>query len=457
MTSYTNEVFRLLRLFYPILISQVAQTAMGLIDTVMAGQVSARDLAAISVASSFWLPVMLVVYGTLIALTPIIAHLSGARKEDQINFELQQGVWVAIPACILAMLTLYYSPFLIGFMNIDQVLLEKTIGYLHAILWGLPGLAGFILLRNLIEGRSKTKPTMIISILGLLANIPLNYLFIYGFGPIPQMGSVGCGVATAIVLWIMFSIGLIYVYFEKSYHTLNLGKTLYGPQWSAIQRILSLGLPIALAIFFEVTLFSVVGVLITPLGPTVVAGHQVAFNISNMIFTLPMSIGLALTIRVGHSLGEEKFYQAKIATQTGLMIGVIVATVCASITYFSRESIADLYSNDKAVISIAAHLLLFSCMYQIFDAIQVIAAHALRGYKDTRVILTITFTSYWCVGLPIGIILGLTDLIMPAMGAQGFWIGFICGLLCAAFLFLLRLRFIFHKHEPMPQPTYQTT
>lgn len=444
--DYSIEIQRIFRLFYPILMAQVAQSAMSMVDTVMAGQVSPRDLAAIAVATSFWLPIGLVVYGTLIALTPIIARLHGAKKEHEINFEMQQGAWIALPISLITMLILYHSTFFLQFVDIDAVLLEKTVGYLHAILWGIPGLAGYVLLRNLIEGMSETKPTMVISLLGLGLNIPINYLFIYGAGPIPAMGAIGCGIATAIVFWLMFAMAIAYIAYSKRYQHLDLCQVFYPPQWTPIKRILKLGLPIAFAICFEVSLFTVVGVLIAPLGPIIVAGHQVAFNISSMIFTVPLSLGMAITIRVGHSLGEGKTEQAQHATLTALLLATGTAIFSASCTLLFRESIADLYSNNRDVILFASHLLLFAAAYQIFDAVQVVAAHALRGYKDTQIILAITFTAYWLIGFPIGYTLSFTDWLTPAMGAQGFWIGFICGLTSSAILLLWRLRFIFQRY-----------
>lgn len=455
MTDYMNETRRLMRLFYPILMAQIAQTAMTTIDTLMAGQVSARDLAAISVATSFWLPMGLLVYGILIALTPVIAQLHGAKKDQKIAFELYQGIWIAVPTSIVTMLVLYHCPVILQFIDIDDILMEKTTGYLHAVLWGVPGIAGYILLRNLIEGMSETKPTMIISLIGLLCNIPANYVFIYGAGPIPAYGGVGCGIATAIVFWIMLISSLIYVAVAQRYRYLDLTKTFYRPDWQAIQRILKLGLPIAFSIFCEVSLFTVVSVLIAPLGPIIVAGHQVAFNVSNLIFTLPLSLGLAVTIRVGHSLGEQKPIQAKIATHTALFWSVVMASITACLTLLLRENIADWYSNNQDVIAVAAHLLLFSAAYQVSDGVQVVIAHALRGYKDTQIIFVITLVSYWCIGFVVGATLGLTDWIVPAMGAQGFWIGFICGLSSAAILLGFRLRTIFSRFDQSAHPHAQ--
>jgi len=210
-------------------------------------------------------------------------------------------------------------------------------------------------------------------------------------------------------------------------------------------RIFKLGFPIALALFCEVTLFTLVALLLSPLGSQIVASHQVALNFSSLIFMLPLSLGFAVTIRVGHSIGEKEPDRARIATLTGLGIGLMLALLTALFTVLAREWIAEQYSQDAMVIALASHLMLFAAIYQLSDTVQVVSSGALRGYKDTRMIFFITMLAYWGLGLPTGVILGLTDWICPKMGPAGFWIGFIVGLTSAALLFGVRLRLIFRR------------
>ncbi|GAM56822.1 multidrug and toxin extrusion family efflux pump ydhE [Vibrio ishigakensis] len=164
------------------------------------------------------------------------------------------------------------------------------------------------------------------------------------------------------------------------------------------------------------TLFAVVALLVSPLGPIVVAAHQIAINVSSMVFMLPMSIGNAVSIRVGHKLGEEDTEGAKISTHVGLLLGLGLAAVTAVITVLFREQITDLYTDNRAVTAISVQLLLFAAVYQFSDSVQVVAAGALRGYKDMRSIFNRTFLSYWVIGLPSGYILGSTDWIVEPMG-----------------------------------------
>ena len=445
MQRFLTESRHLARLATPILVAQVAQTAMTLVDTIMAGQVSATDLAAVAVASSFWLPIILFVQGLVMAMTPIIAQLNGARKQHDIPAAVFQGCWLGAIAILPTMMVLYYSPLLLVWMEVEPELALKTTGFLHAIMWGIPAYTFYQLLRNYTEGLSHTLPTMFIGFIGLMLNIPLNYIFINGKLGMPALGSVGCGVASALVFWAMFICMLIYVRYSHYYRQCRLFQHWVTPDWSKIGRIFKLGIPISLALFCEVTLFTLVALLLAPLGAQIVASHQIALNFSSLIFMLPLSLGFAVTIRVGHSIGEQEPAQARIATLTGLGVGLMLALGTALFTVLARSWIADQYSNDASVIALAAYLMLFAAVYQLSDTVQVVASSALRGYKDTKAIFFITMVAYWGLGLPTGIILGLTDWICPKMGPEGFWIGFIVGLSSAALLLGVRLSIIFRR------------
>ncbi|EOD53495.1 multidrug resistance protein NorM [Aeromonas molluscorum 848] len=418
---------------------------MNFVDTVMAGQVSAVDLAAVSVASSFWLPVILLVQGIIMALTPIVSQLNGARKRNEVRPAVHQAFWLALIVTPIAMLALYVSPLALQYMNVDPVMADKTAGYLHAILWGLPAFAMFQVLRNFSEGLSHTVPTMVIGFVGLAVNIPANYIFIHGHFGMPALGGVGCGVATAIVLWAMLLAMILYVKFSSHFRKIALFASLCRPNGSRIWRLFRLGFPIAMAIFCEVTLFTVVALMLAPFGAEIVASHQIALNFSSLVFMLPLSIGVGVTIRVGHSIGEGLPDHARVAARTGLMLGIAVAAGTAALTVLLREQIAAIYTEDMNVITLAALLLFFAAIYQISDSVQVIAAAALRGYKDTQAIFYITIVAYWGLGLPSGMILGLTDWVVPRMGPQGFWVGFIIGLTGAALMLGARLKVIYGR------------
>ncbi|MGQ8774702.1 MATE family efflux transporter [Serratia sp. NA_112.1] len=444
MQKYLIEARSLLALAIPVIIAQISQTAMGVVDTIMAGAYSATDMAAVAVGTSIWLPAILFGHGLLLALTPVIAQLNGAGRRDRIAHQVRQGFWLAAAVSMLVIIVLYNSKFVIDMMhNIDPQLADKAVGYLHAIMWGAPGYLFFQVLRGQCEGLSKTKPGMVIGFLGLLVNIPINYIFIYGKFGMPELGGIGCGVATGSVYWFMFLAMRWYVKRTPSQRDIlpHEGSNL-RPDWSAMKRLFGIGLPVALALFFEVTLFAIVALLVSPLGIVSVAGHQIALNFSALMFVLPLSLGVSATIRVGYRLGEGSVEGARIAAYAAIAVGIAMACCTALFTATFREQIALLYNDSPAVVAMASHLMLLAAIYQISDSIQVIGSGILRGYKDTRSIFFITFIAYWILGLPSGYVLALTDILVPAMGPSGFWIGFIIGLTFAAIMMAMRMRWL---------------
>ncbi|GBU11571.1 multidrug efflux system transporter [Enterobacterales bacterium] len=441
--KYLTEARVLLALAIPVILAQIAQTSMGVVDTIMAGGVSATDMAAVAVGTSIWLPAILFGHGLLLALTPTVAQLNGAGRRDKIAHQIQQGFWLASGVSVLIIAVLYHCDQIIGLMhNIDPQLKTKAIGYLHAIMWGAPGYLFFQVLRVQCEGLSKTKPGMVFGFIGLLVNIPVNYIFIYGKFGAPALGGVGCGVATGTVYWVMFLMMRYYVkraYFMKD---IVAPSQFAKPDWVTLKRLIGLGLPIGLALFFEVTLFAIVALLVSPLGIVAVASHQIALSLGSVMFVIPLSLGMASTIRVGSRLGESSIEGAKVAAYTSIFTGIVIACISASLSVLFRTQIAGLYNDNPEVITLASSLMLLAAVYQISDAIQVIGTGVLRGYKDTRSIFYITFVAYWVLGLPVGYTLGLTDYIVPAMGPSGFWWGFILGLTFAALMVTLRIRWI---------------
>nr|WP_217271647.1 MATE family efflux transporter [Pantoea stewartii] len=431
----------MLALAIPVILAQVAQTAMGFVDTIMAGAVSATDMAAVAVGTSIWLPAILFGHGVLLALTPTIAQLNGSGRRERIAEQIRQGFWLAFFLSLLIMLVLWNAGYFIRSMHdIDPLLAEKAEGYLHALLFGAPGYLFFQVMRNQCEGLSKTKPGMVLGFLGLMLNIPLNYVFIYGHFGMPALGGVGCGVATASVYWAMFICMRFWVRRMRSMQDIRPEQRWSSPSAAILKRLAGLGLPVALALFFEVTLFAVVALLVSPLGIVNVAGHQIALNFSSLMFVLPLSLGVATTIRVGYRLGQGSTEQARVSAWTAQGVGVSMAVLTAIFTVTFRHHIAQLYNDNPDVVTLAAQLMMLAAIYQISDSIQVIGSGILRGYKDTRSIFFITFIAYWLLGLPSGYILALTDWVVPRMGPAGFWCGFIVGLTSAAVMMLWRVR-----------------
>lgn len=432
------ELKKLFHLMIPILLTQFSQAGFGLIDTIMAGHISATDLAAIAVGVGLWIPIMLLFSGIMIATTPLVAEANGARAPEKIAIIARQSLWVALILGIIAALILQLMPFLLPILGVPAVLLPKASLFLHAIALGMPAVTMYAALRGYSEAIGHPRPVTAISLLALLLLIPLNFIFMYGIGPIPALGSAGCGFATAILQWIMFFALAAYVFKGKAYQTTQIftGWEKIDPYW--VKRILQLGCPIGLAIFFEVSIFSTAAIVLSPLGETLVAAHQVAISVTSQLFMIPMSLAIALTIRVGTYYGEKNWAAMRKVQYLGLITGTIFAVVTMLLIWFFRADIVAIYTTDYAVAEVAMYLLLFAIAYQLMDAWQVSAAGCLRGMQDTQGPMWITMISYWVIAFPAGVYLAR----FTQMQAAGVWVGLIIGLTVACILLLSRLYMI---------------
>ncbi len=438
MTVVRNTRFELKKLFHlmlPILLTQFSQAGLGLIDTIMAGRISATDLAAISVGVGLWIPVMLLFSGIMIATTPLVAEANGARTPEKIATITRQSLWVALVLGVIAGLILQLMPPLLPILGVPESLIPKASLFLHAIGLGMPAVTLYAALRGYSEAIGHPRPVTAISLVSLLALIPLNYIFMYGFGPIPAMGSAGCGFATSILQWLMLIALVIHILRSSSYQKTQPLKQYekINPVW--VKRILKLGLPIGLAIFFEVSIFSTASIILSPLGEQIVAAHQIVMSVTSVLFMIPMSLALALTIRVGTYYGEKNWASMRKVQLLGLATATVLAAITMLLMWLFRPEIIDFYTYDTGVKEIAMYLIWFAIAYQLMDALQISAAGCLRGMQDTKGPMWITMIAYWLIAFPVSIYLTR----YTTVAAPGVWVGLIVGLTVACVLLLWRL------------------
>lgn len=437
--SFRDELRALGLLLGPILVSQLAQAAFGFVDTVMAGQASPLDLAAVALGASLWLPLMLLTTGILLATTPLVAAARGRRDHAEIPHIAHQALWLGLVIGTGGALLLHFVHPVFDLLDTPAHLRVLTARFLAAIAWGLPATALFAVLRNYCEGMGKPLPVTLVSLAGLLLLIPFNYVLIHGKLGLPRLGGVGCGVASAIVAWLMLAMLLAYVLRSPHFAEVRLLHARSHPEPARLWRFLKLGLPIGIAIFFEVSVFAIVAILISPLGELQVAGHQIALSLTSLLFMFPLSFAFCMTIRVGHAYGRGDLAAIRHTRRVGIIALAAFATLSAGFLVLARFSLTALYTDNPEVRLLAADLLLFAAAYQIVDALQVGAAGSLRGLHDTRGPMVMTLVAYWAVALPVGYALGLTTLTGERHGPYGFWTGLVLGLTVAAVLLNHRL------------------
>ena len=435
-----QEARNLVFLAVPVFLGQIAQIAMSFVDTVVAGRAGAVDMAAVAVATSFWIPGTMFGQGLIMAITPLVAQSLGAGNRMESRHFLRQGLWLAAAISLLLMAVfLVISKTITLWGTMDALLAKKTSEYLFAVLWGVPALMLFVVQRCFLEGHGRTRPAMVAGFVGLALNVPLNIIFVFGKFGLPAMGAAGCGLATAILFWFMAA---SMMFFGR--HTDRAALAVEKPSPAILRRMVRIGLPGAFAMLNETAAFALIALIISPLGVTSVAGHQIAINVSAFVWMCPFSIGAASTIRIGTLLGAGDIAGARRVRLTALTITIAMACVLAVLIYLIRYPVAALYNDDAAVIQMASLLLICEVFYQFPDGVQTNTLCALRGWNDTQAIFCISFIAYWIISLPLGWVLCMTDILTSEpLGVLGFWIALIFGLSAAGLLYLIRI----HKLE----------
>lgn len=444
---FAREAFTILRLAGPLVANNLAMAGMNFADTVMAGRLGTSDLAAVAVGGSAWMMVFLLGLGVLMAVSPSVAHAYGAGRWSAVGGYLRQALWLSQALALGCFLLLGQAGAILGFIGVDPAILPRTAGYLGAIGWGLPAIFAFLCLRFMTEGVGWTRPIMYSAAVGLVVNVFGNWVLMWGNLGFPAMGAVGCGAASAIAMWSMFAVMLLYVTRQRRYAQFSLWAGFERPRAATQKELLALGIPIAGSVEAEAGLFGAVALLMGTLGAVQVAAHQVAINYAATMFMVPLAFHSATTIRVGQALGRGGAEEARRSGFAGIAICGLFMLGSATVLFFAREHIAAFYTADPVVQSLAASLLGMAMIFQVSDGLQVGAAGALRGFKDTRVPLFLNVASYWLVAFPMAWYAG----VHARLGPQAVWLALIAGLSLAAILLNLRFALISRPaRRPLP-------
>jgi len=441
------ELARLATLAAPLVVNNLALAGMGFADTVMAGRLGAADLAAVAVGQSIWMVALLLAMGVLMALSPITAHAWGARRPRQVGEHWRQAVWLALLLSLLVLGLVRLSPPLLAWVGVDPVIVPLTLDYIYMIAWGAPAICLYLTLRFMSEGVGRTGPIMLVALVGLVVNVFGNWVFMFGNLGAPAMGAEGCALASALTMGVMLAVMATVAGRHRPFRAYRLFARLDPPRPRALLAMLALGVPISVSVVAEAGLFSVAALMMGMLGAATVAGHQIAMNYSATMFMVPLALASATTIRVGQALGSGQRAQARFRAYTGmgLCVSFMACSAIALITF--RGEIVSLYTTDATVAQVAVTLLGMAALFQVVDGLQVGAAGALRGYRDTRIPMLLCVVSYWLIGFPLAWTLG----VHLALGPQYLWIGLVAGLTAAALLLSLRLRRVSLRPEALAQ------
>lgn len=429
-----QEVSNLLKIGVPVIIAQLLQMSMSFVDTVMAGRLSPEDLAAVAVGSSILLPFIVLCLGCMMAVTPIVAQNVGARRFKQIGKNARQVLWLSQILALPSFFLLWHLDFAFPIIGVTEEIVPIATGYLKAISWGIFPAYAFGALRYFNEGLSVTRPAMYIAGIGLMVNIPANYVLMFGKLGFPQLGAIGTGYASAIVFTVMFIAMLWFTVDFEAYKRFDIFGKFRLPEKKYLGELLRIGIPIGVSSTMEVSMFAIVSLLVSTISTVAIAGHQVAINFASMAFMIPFGLSVAISARVGQSIGRKRPKEARFRGFVGVGVASCIMTLSALFIYLFPEAISSIYTDDKAVTEVAVQLLLMAAIFQLSDGLQVSGFGALRGLKDTKIPMYVNLVAYWLIGIPVAYYLGF----IADFGAQGLWMGLIAGLTVAGILHNLR-------------------
>ena len=445
--NYFQESRALLRLAGPLIVNNLSIAGMQFADAVMAGRLGAEALAAVAVGGSVWFLGFTVCLGLMMAISPIAARHYGAGEQSMIGRYTRQGLWlsVVLGLTIFSLSQLFVDEILL-FIGIDAGFRDLTIGYVRAIVFGAPAICAFLALRFTTEGIGFTRPIMYTSLFALVCNVFLNWVLMYGKLGAPAYGAIGCGMASATTMWLMLVVLAAYVFFKPIYRPLGIFSRVAPIRLPELKEILALGTPIAVTITAEAGLFSAVSILVGTRGADVTAAHQIALNFAATMFMIPLALSAATTVRIGHALGAGNSAAARMGGWTGILMCIVFMSCSAAFLLLFRDIVVGLYIDDAAVTQIAISLLLMAAVFQIADGVQIGAAGALRGYKDTRMPMVINTFSYWVLGFPLAYLAAITYRAPPSY----IWGGFVLGLTVAAVLLTARFEGLSKRALALP-------
>jgi MATE family multidrug resistance protein len=429
--GWREQVKSLLRLGGPLIVNNLAVAGMQFADAVMAGRLGADALAAVAVGGSVWFLGFSFCLGLLMAISPIAARHFGAGNKALIGRYTRQGIYLGLGmGAVLILVAQFAVAPLLDIIGIDSEFRGLTVGYVGAIMFGAPGIFIFLALRFTTEGIGHTRPIMFTSLFALVCNVFLNYVLMFGKFGAPAMGVVGCGAASAITMWLVAAALGAHMLFSRHYRPFEIFSRVAPLRTPVLREIVLLGIPIAITITAEAGLFSAVSILMGTRGTEITAAHQIAINFSATMFMIPLALSSATTIQVGQLIGAGKLQSARTSGAVGIGLCAFFMSLSAIFLLIFRDAVVSLYTDDTAVRGIAISLLLMAAIFQIADGMQIGAAGALRGYKDTRFPMAVNMFAYWALAFPLAFLAAITFKAPP----NYIWGGFVVGLGVAAIL-----------------------
>ena len=437
--SFTHSLRRIVPLAWPVLVGQVSVLAFSTVDTVLVARTSTEDLAALAVGGAAYITIFIGLMGVVLALSPIVGRLHGAKQLVEAGAQLHQAVWLALGLSVLGCALLAFPAPFLALSHASPEVSAKVRGYLMALAVALPASLLFTAFRAFNTAVSRPKAVMLLQLGTLGLKVPLSMALVAGMPSlgVPALGVLGCGVATAITMWLQVGAGVLLLRHDPFYAQFQLPKArrLAPPNRAALMALLRLGVPIGLSVLIEVTAFSFMAIFIARLGNTPVAGHQLAMNLVSLLFMMPMALSNATSTLVAQSIGARDLRGARRLAWHGWQFTLGIAAVLGMAIFLAREPVVRLYTDNPAVLAAALPLLAWLALFHPADAMQTFAAFVLRAWHIATLPMVIYAVALWGAGLGGGYLLAFAPYGNPPMalrGAVGFWTASTVGLVLAS-------------------------
>lgn len=428
------ELAAMTRLAMPIVLAQVGLMSMGVVDTVMVGRVSAAALAAVALGNLYYFTVSIAAAGTLYVLDPLVSQAAGARDARRIALGVQRGLVLAVLLAAPTALLLWPVRIVLALFRQPPELIELATSYVRISIVGVLPFLGFVVLRQSLQALHRVRAVVAVVVVGNLLNAALNWVLVFGHLGVEPMGVAGSAWATAASRWAMTL--LLFALGWPVLRSTLLPWRSEALDVASLARMLRLGWTIGLQQVLEFGVFAAIGLMMGLLGTPEMAAHEIALNLASLTFMVPLGLGAAAAVRVGHAVGVGDLGAAQERARTALVCGVGFMLCTATAMLAVPSAIAAAYTNQPLVASIAATLIPIAGMFQLFDGIQAVSAGVLRGLGDTRAPFVINLAGFWLCGFPVSVALAFGT----PLRAMGLWWGLAAGLAVVAMLLVLRVR-----------------
>jgi MATE family multidrug resistance protein len=425
-----------------VLVGQLATISFGVADTMIAGRYRTDALAALSVGSAIYISIFVALSGLVQAQLPVWAELRGARREAEVGRSVRQALYLGLAAAACGIALLLFPGPLLQWAQVPPELDQEVQRYLGILALALPPALLFRTFSTLNQALGKPVLVTWLQTASLAVKVPLSYWLTFGGAGVPAMGLAGCAWATVIVNCLLLALAVWAIRSQAFYRPFRLWQRMEPPQWDVLRGFARLGVPTALAVMVEVTSFTLMALFIARLGTQASASHQIASNLTAVLYQLPLSLGIAVSARVSYWLGRGDGARARLALRLGYKLGLGIAACNALVVLVGRDVIPRLYAGDNpAVVEVAAGLLAWVAVYHIADTLQALGVFVLRSYGVATRPLVVYCVLLWGAGLGGGYLLAYQGLgpVRAMQSPAAFWAAgaFALALTATAFFILL--------------------